>query len=170
MLAPLPFSAQIDCVTVSSAPFKSALEAQLQQAHDALVLALRRSFTAGLKAVETYLDNGTEKMSTRPSNLQEIAKSQKEWRDLADSKPGARAQFDACDEQRKLLVAVAAGTVDVSDLMIRFARLPNSWENFEAALGAFSAIVEEQREGLKSNVASEVKEVQVRASLRVAVG
>lgn len=51
--------------------------------------------------------------------------------------------------------------VDVSDLMARFGRLPNAWENFEAALGAFSAIVEEQREGLKSNVASEVKEVQV---------
>lgn len=46
--------------------------------------------------------------------------------------------------------------------MARFGRLPNAWENFEAALGAFSAIVEEQREGLKSNVASEVKEVQGR--------
>ena len=63
-----------------------------------------------------------------------------------------------------MLVAVAAGTVDVSDLLVRFARLPNSWENFDAALGAFSAIVEEQRESLRGNVASEVKDVQVCAS------
>lgn len=101
---------QIDCVTVSSAPLKSALDGQLQHAHDALVLSLRRTLTTGLKSVEAYLDSGTEKMSTRPSSLTEIARSQKEWRDLADAKPGVRAQFDACDEQRRLLISVAAGT------------------------------------------------------------
>ena len=148
-------------MTVSSAPLKGALDGHFQQAHDALVLALRRCLATGLKAVETYLENGTEKMSTRPSSLQDIARSQKEWKDLADAKPAIRSQFDACDEQRKLLVGVASGTVDVSDLMARFGRLPNAWENFEAALGAFSAIVEEQRESLKGNVASEVKDVQV---------
>jgi hypothetical protein len=67
-----------------------------------------------------------------------------------------------CPRQRRLLVTVASGTVDVSDLMIRFARLPNAWENFEASLSAFSAIVEEQRESLKGNVAVEVKEAQSR--------
>jgi hypothetical protein len=68
----------VDCVTVSAAPLKGALDDQFQHAQDSLVLALRRQLAAGLKAVETYLETGTDKMSTRPSSLQEIAKSQKE--------------------------------------------------------------------------------------------
>ena len=48
----LPDFQKVDCVSVSFAPFKAAVEDQLQRLSDALVVSLRAALVGNLKTVE----------------------------------------------------------------------------------------------------------------------
>lgn len=121
----------------------------LQRAIDAVVIALRRNVMNHLKELEQYVDEGTEKMSMRPASLSDIAKSQRQWKELSDSRATMRTMMSNSEEERRLLVAVGTGVVDVTELQMRSAKLMAQWESFDAALDAFTGVVEEQRAALR---------------------
>lgn len=121
----------------------------MQRILDALVLSLRRLVLTNTDTVEKYLEDGIAKMSARPSSLAEIARAQKHWRELTDNRPNMRDISTQCEDQRKLLTSMAAGALDVSDILARLARLPALWDAFDAALDGFSGVVEDQRATLR---------------------
>jgi hypothetical protein len=120
-----------------------------QHAIDALVIAMRRLFLSNLRVVEQFVEGGIDDMAAKPTSLADIAKSQKRWKELCDERPGMKRMAADCDEQRKLLLSMSGGSVDLSDVVARVAKLPALWDAFDSALEAFTGVVEEQRTALK---------------------
>lgn len=116
---------------------------------DALVIAMRRLLLHSLRQVEEFIETGNDIMAVKPSSLADIAKSQKRWKELSEQRPGMKRVSADCDEQRKLLVSMSGGSVDLSDVVARVAKLPPAWDAFDATLEAFTGVVEEQRATLK---------------------
>jgi hypothetical protein len=50
-----------------------------------------------------------------------------------------------CADQARLLAGMASGSLDVSDVTSRLARLPAAWDEFEGALASFVDVVDERR-------------------------
>jgi dynein heavy chain 2 len=151
---------KVDCVNVSTAPFKSVLEDHMQRFGDALTLSLRKSVMVNIKMIEQYLEAAEEKLSTRPQSIAEIGEAKVEWKAIDAKKAEVKKEWTECEEKKRLLVAVAGTntSIDVSEAMARLAKLPSRWENFEIAMEAFNEMIEEARERLKSQMDGQVEE------------
>jgi dynein heavy chain 2, cytosolic len=156
----LPDFQKVDCVSVNLAPFKAGLDAVFQRVNDALLLALRRILIENMRSVEQYLEKGIEMMSVKPQSLADIAKAQKNWRELSEARGGMKALTTQSEDQRRLLAGMAAGVLDLSDVNSRLSKVLQQWDSFDGCLEAFTSMAEEQRGMLKGNVAGEVKEAQ----------
>eukprot|EP00501_MAST-03F_sp_TOSAG23-6_P000982 GSMAST32.ASY1.ANO1.1018.1 assembled CDS len=154
----LPEFYKLDCINVSAAPFKSAVEDHIQRMSDALLLSLKRSVLRMVSTVEEFLDNGMQQLNSRPTSIEEIGLAQKAWGELSGSKKSIKMEMRRADERRKLLISVAGNRVDVEEVRVRLGRLPSRWENFEVAMEAFNDLVEEQRETLKGEIDMRIKE------------
>jgi len=110
---------------------------------------MRRLFLANLRVVEQFVEGGIDDMAAKPTSLADIAKSQKRWKELCDERPSMKRMAAECDEQRKLLLSMSGGSVDLSDIVVRVGKLPALWDAFDSALDAFTGVVEEQRTALK---------------------
>lgn len=157
----LPDFHKVDCVTVSAAPFRAAVEDQMQRLSDALVLSLRKSLSDHLKNVEDFLEQAMERLNERPHSIDEIGKAKREWKEIADKKSEIRAEMRSCDDQKKLLLSVAGSNVALEDITARLSKMPDAWGTFEVALEAFNDMIEEQREELRGNVEQEIINVNV---------
>jgi dynein heavy chain 2 len=149
---------RIDCITVHLGPFKAAIDMTIQRATDAIVVHLRRNLISCLHEVEQYLDNGSTTMAMRPASLGDIAKAQKSWKELTETRAVMKSQTAQCEERRRLLVVMGTGLIDVSEINSRMTKLNGNWEAFDSALDAFAGVVDEQRKALRGNVSKEVDE------------
>ena len=88
MLPPSPCSkVNVDCVTVSTIPVKSAIEGHIQHLFDALLTSLRRSIQANITAIDDFLKTGNEALSVRPQTIEEIGEVNVKHSELSQSKP-----------------------------------------------------------------------------------
>ncbi|CAK9088100.1 Cytoplasmic dynein 2 heavy chain 1 (Dynein heavy chain isotype 1B) [Durusdinium trenchii] len=156
---------KIDCVAVSTAAFKMAVEDQLSRLSDALMVSLRKSVLGVLKTVEQYLDASMERLSKRPETIEEISEATAEWGRISGDKKDIKSKWNKTEDRRKLLLAMSSSlqqnvAVDISEVMDTHGRLPGKWENFEVALIAFNDMIEDQREALKARVDDDVESCQ----------
>lgn len=62
----LPNTIKVDCITVSMAPLKAALDDQLNRLFEALCSSLRKSVNHDLTSIEKFLDHGMDALSEYP--------------------------------------------------------------------------------------------------------
>ena len=87
-MPPLPRSkVNVDCVTVSTLPVKSAIEGHIQHLFDALLSSLRRSIHSNITAIDDFLKAGNEALSVRPQTIEEIGEVNVKHSELSQSKP-----------------------------------------------------------------------------------
>ena len=147
---------KVDCVTVSSGPFKAAVEDSLQRLGDALIITLRRSTVKSLTEVEAFLEASMGTLGVLPQSIEEIGNSKKELQSIVDAKPAMRTLSRDAEEKKKLLLASIggglSGSVDLAEVTVRLGVLPDQWENLEIAIEAFDTILEEAKEKMKGEV------------------
>ena len=61
-----------------------------------------RSLLAEFKEVDTFLEFATEKLSTRPHNVEEIGNAKKTWKEIDGKKDAMKAASKASMEKKKV--------------------------------------------------------------------
>ena len=158
-------SVRVDCFNVSLASLKTAIDDQLQHFGDSLLITLRRSILTEFKEVDAYLTAAMEKLSARPHSVDEIAVAQKAWKEIEASRVGNKAISDACVEKKTMLLQYAPmSAVDTTEVTTRLANLNGEggrWDTLEIAMEAFSDMIDEQKEALKTVLEEQVIELNV---------
>jgi dynein heavy chain 2 len=130
---------------------------------DALLVGLRRAVLAAGSAVDSFLNDAMETLSSRPQSIDDITRAQAAWEELGRAKGEKKAASTACLELKRTLLQHAPGSdVDVSEVVSRTANLDGEggrWDNFEIAMEAFNDMIVEQKEALRSVLAAEVSDL-----------
>lgn len=157
----IPDVVKLDCIHVSLVPFKSALDDHLQRFQDGLLLSLRKSTLAHVRLVEDFVESAKEKLNTRPHSIDEISQAQVEWKAIDANKAAVHTHFEKAERKKTLLLSVigssASAKIDTHEVESRLAKLPTEWENFEISHEAFNEMIDDQRESLKGEIASQVE-------------
>ena len=74
----LPNFEKVDCINISLAPLKSALEDQHQRLSDALQLGMARQATATQRDFSEFISKSLEHLSKRPQSLNKISEAKKQ--------------------------------------------------------------------------------------------
>ena len=155
----------MDCIKVSCSPFKSSVEDLLQRLNDALMLCLRKDILSSFRDVDSYLEQGMEKLSTRPHSIDEIGQAKKEWKEIDSAREAMKTLTHGLLEKKRLLMQYAPGSnIDTSEVVSRTANLEGEgarWDTFEIALDAFNEMIEEQKESLRSVIDEEVMTLNI---------
>ena len=67
-----PSELRVDCVRVSTAPVKAAIDDHIQRLFDALLTSLRRAIAADVATIETFLTTAMTTLAQRPQTIEEI--------------------------------------------------------------------------------------------------
>lgn len=133
----LPNLIKVDCITVSMAPIKAAIDDQISRLHDALVTSLRKAVTNIVTEIESFLDRGMDALSERPSTVAEIGKTNAKHAELSKEKPAIKPMFDSAESKNTLLRKVVGVPVDLEHLRQR-------WDKFELLLSSHELMIQDQ--------------------------
>ena len=112
----LPSFERVDCITVSLAPFKAALEDQQQRLSDTLLVGMRRVAAARTKEIEQFITESLERLSHRPQSMDEIGDAKRSWQAIMHAKEPIKAGFKKLDELNKMMKSVSKQGVDLGAL------------------------------------------------------
>jgi dynein heavy chain 2 len=146
----LPNKINVDCITVSTIPVKSAIEAQLQHLFEALLSSLAKSVHSHIAAIDEFLKSGNEALAIRPQTIEEIGEVNMKHSELSKLKPEIEPQFVQAERKNKLLRLVAGSGVD------QLAELRTRWDKFEIIMESHQLMIKEQVEVMRGNVGSRV--------------
>jgi dynein heavy chain 2 len=159
----LPELAKIDCINVSIAPLKTAVDDQLQRLEDTLLLSLRKRILGEFREVDVYLQESMESLARRPSSVMEMSTAKKDLRAIEEGRDAARATSARCEAMKRLLLSQAPGSaVDVSEVASKMAGVGGEggrWDEMDIAAEAFREMLEGQKEELKGVIEQEVVEL-----------
>jgi dynein heavy chain 2 len=83
-----PFSeAKFDCIRVSTAPVKTAIDDLLQRLFDTLLFTLRYSIQSDLQSTGQFVTDAITMLSTRPQSIDEIAEANSKHQEFGKRKP-----------------------------------------------------------------------------------
>jgi dynein heavy chain 2 len=112
--------------------------------------------------VDAFLNESMDVLSSRPSSIDEITKAQAAWEEVGTKRGDKKAVSAACLDKKKCLLQHAPGTdVDTSEVSGRIANVDGEggrWDNFDIAMEAFSEMILEQKEALRSVLDDEVSD------------
>jgi dynein heavy chain 2 len=149
----LPSVIRVDCVTVSTAPVKAAIDDQLQRLFEALLLGLRKAVGKHVAEIDEFLDRGLEALSARPETISEIGNTNALHAQITKEKPTVRPLFLAAETKNRLLRSVAGSGVDLSEVSER-------WDKFELMLESHALMIKEQVDVMRGNVETRISHVQ----------
>ena len=152
----LPLTEKVDCVHVSLAPFKAALENQHQRLSDALVHGARRCALNLQKSLEHFIDDSVATLSKRPQSLGEVGAAKSEWQAINSSKGAQKESFRKLEELNKLLRTVGQREG------VSSAPLLSRWEELEVSVDAFNDRLEDQMGHLRNSMEARVGEVDLK--------
>jgi hypothetical protein len=109
----LPNFERVDCVHVSLAPLKAAVEDQLQRLSDALQLGMARQAAATQRELDAFITESLEAMSKRPQSVDEIASSKAEVRQIERASEGMKGKFKTLEDLSRLLASYSRQTVEL---------------------------------------------------------
>ena len=97
---------------MSTLPVKNVIDDHIQRLFDAMVHSLRRTITSEITTVDTFLNEATETLSTRPQTMEEIGTANAKHSDFGKRKKDVLPLFDSVEQKNKLLRTVAGGGVE----------------------------------------------------------
>ena len=66
---------KVDCITVNTIPIKSFIDDLIQRLFDALLTSLRKSISADVTTIDTFVSEAIDTLSTRPQTVEEIGEA-----------------------------------------------------------------------------------------------
>lgn len=143
---------QVDCITVSMAPLKAALDDQLNRLFEALCTSLRKSATKDIAAIEQFLDHGMDALSERPTTIEDIGRTNAQHAQISKDKPTIKPLFQAAETKNALLATVSGVAVGVEMLNER-------WDKFEILLESHEMMIKDQIDVMRNGVESRIATV-----------
>ncbi|EYC14495.1 hypothetical protein Y032_0040g239 [Ancylostoma ceylanicum] len=147
----LPNEIRLECIVVSTAGAKSAIDELLQRLFDTLTWTLRLSINTKLQKIQQFLTQAISVLSTRPQSIDEVAEANARHNEYGKTNKELKSSWAVLNEQHTLLRSVAGSGVD------QMTSLTQEWEKFELMLDSHQQMIKEQVEVLKSNVDTRVK-------------
>ena len=77
---------KVDCITVNTTPIKNFIDDLIQRLFDALLTSLRKSITADINGIDTFVSGAIETLSTRPQTVEEIGEASTKHAEFAKTK------------------------------------------------------------------------------------
>ena len=145
---------KVDCFNISITSLKGTIEDQLQKLTDSLVVSLKQRIKKDKSTVDKFLEEGMAKLTSKPETVEEIGAAKVEALEIAKSKAGIRELYQECQEKNKLLRQMAGQNVDLTEIESR-------WTKLETTLSAFSEMIEEQKNVVKSEIDQRIRNVNV---------
>ena len=102
----LPSFEKVDCITVSLAPLKSALEDQHSRLSDALQLGMRRTAAGMLKEINGFITESLETLAKRPQSVDEVGDAKRSCRAIEAAAETHKESFKKLDELNRLISQV----------------------------------------------------------------
>ena len=149
----LPNFEKVDCLTVSLAPLKAALEDQHQKTSDALLFGMRRMAATRQKEIDDFVNESMEALARRPQSVDEIGAAKREWTGIFNGKDAVKAKFKRLEELSRMMRSVSRSGLELAALTSR-------WEELELTLDAFNDRIEDQMTHLRGQMAGRVTELQ----------
>ncbi|KAF1768244.1 hypothetical protein GCK72_000056 [Caenorhabditis remanei] len=147
----LPHELKFECILVSTAGVKSAIEDAIQRLYDALTWTLRHSISTTSTSINTFLTQAIEVLNTVPGSLDEVAEANAKHIIFAETNRQLKQEWKVMEEQLTLLRSVAGSGMEQID------NLEQTWDRFELMLDAHQGVIKEQVEALKTNVETSIK-------------
>ncbi|PIO67491.1 dynein heavy chain, region 2, partial [Teladorsagia circumcincta] len=142
---------RLECIVVSTAGAKSAIDELLQRLFDTLTWTLRLSINTKLQTIQQFLTQAISVLSSRPQSIDEVAEANARHTEYNRTNKELKASWAVLNEQHTLLRSVAGSGVE------QMSSLTDQWEKFELMLDSHQMMIKEQVEVLKSNVDIRVK-------------
>ncbi|XP_025088458.1 cytoplasmic dynein 2 heavy chain 1-like isoform X3 [Pomacea canaliculata] len=150
----LPSEAKVDCIIVNLMPVKAAIDDHIQRLFDALLSSLRKSISADVASIDSFITVATETLSQRPQTVEEIGQANAQHVEYATKRREVKPLFEKAEAKNKLLRSVAGGGVD------SLSQLQGRWDKFELMMESHQLMVKEQVEVMKNNVQARVAAFQ----------
>ena len=81
----LPHFERVGCISMSLAPFKAAVEDQLQRLTDALLLGMRRTALAKEAELAEFVRASLATLDERPQSVEQVGTAKRAWQVCASS-------------------------------------------------------------------------------------
>ncbi|XP_061575223.1 dynein cytoplasmic 2 heavy chain 1 isoform X3 [Cololabis saira] len=146
----LPSQEKVDCITVNCEPVKAVIDDLIQRLFDMLLLSLRKSIQGHTQAIECFVTESMEALSTRPESMEEIGAANSKYNQILARKPEILPQFQCAEEKNQLLRAVGGSGMDsLSTLRAR-------WDKLELVMESHQLMIKEQMEVMRSHAAGRI--------------
>ncbi|KAJ3280883.1 Cytoplasmic dynein 2 heavy chain 1, partial [Borealophlyctis nickersoniae] len=153
----LPLVLKVDCITVSTAPVKAAIDDHLQRLFDAMVSALRKGVAVHLAAVDAFIAKATETLTKRPQSLDEIGAANAAHSQLSAAKKDVEAHFEAAEIKTRVLKSVAGSSNTIAGVAIDPAAVRARWSKLEMMLESHELMIKEQVDVLRAAIDGRIK-------------
>ncbi|XP_056229968.1 cytoplasmic dynein 2 heavy chain 1 isoform X2 [Seriola aureovittata] len=146
----LPSQEKVDCITVNCEPVKAIIDDLIQRLFDMLLLSLKKSIQGHTQAIDSFVSESMEALSTRPENMEEIGAASGKYSQILARKPEILPQFQCAEEKNRLLRAVAGAGQD------SLSSLRGKWDKLELVMESHQLMLKEQVEVMRSNATGRI--------------
>uniref|UniRef100_A0A4W6FB67 Cytoplasmic dynein 2 heavy chain 1 n=1 Tax=Lates calcarifer TaxID=8187 RepID=A0A4W6FB67_LATCA len=146
----LPSQEKVDCITVNCEPVKAIIDDLIQRLFDMLLLSLRKSIQGHTQAIDSFVSESMEALSTRPESMEEIGAASGKYNQILAHKPEILPQFQCAEEKNRLLRAVAGAGLD------SLSSLRAKWDKLELVMESHQLMIKEQVDVMRSNAAGHI--------------
>ncbi|XP_068612804.1 cytoplasmic dynein 2 heavy chain 1 isoform X2 [Brachionichthys hirsutus] len=146
----LPSQEKVDCITINCEPIKSVIDDFIQRLFDMLLLALKKSIQGHTQAIDSFVSESMEALSTRPETMEEIGAIRGKYIQIEACIPEILPQFQCAEEKNRLLRAVAGAGLD------SLSSLRAKWDKLELVMESHQLMIKEQVEVMRSNAAGHI--------------
>ncbi|XP_017286523.1 cytoplasmic dynein 2 heavy chain 1 isoform X3 [Kryptolebias marmoratus] len=151
----LPSQEKVDCIIVNCEPVKATIDDLIQRLFDMLLLSLRKSIQGHTQAINSFVSESMEALSTRPESMEEIGAANGKYNQILTRKPEILPQFQFAEEKNRLLRAVAgAGLDSLSSLRAKCDKL-------ELVMESHQLMIKDQVEVMRNHAAGRISAYRV---------
>ncbi|XP_077466766.1 cytoplasmic dynein 2 heavy chain 1 isoform X1 [Stigmatopora argus] len=151
----LPSQEKVDCVTVNCEPLKAAIEGLIQRLFDLLLMSLRKSIQGHTQAIDSFVSESLETLSTRPENIEAISAASGKHNQIVAQKPEILPQFKSAEEKNRLLRVVSGAGLD------SLSSLRAKWDKLELVMESHQLMIKDQVEVMRSHTTDRINAYKV---------
>lgn len=141
----LPSAIQVDCISVSTAPVKAAIDDHLQGLMDSMLSSLRKAINKHMAAIEDFAAKGTDMLANRPQSLTEIGEANTKHEEISKAKGLINSHFEGAEAKNKLLKTVSGSGIDTTQMQTK-------WQKLELMLEGHELMIKEQVDMFRAQI------------------
>ncbi|KAK3929891.1 Cytoplasmic dynein 2 heavy chain 1 [Frankliniella fusca] len=150
-IAKLPSSDEkLECFSISLAPVRAEIDLQNRHYWDTLTSSLQASIFSEIAVVEKFINDSTEALSKQPRSVDEIGEAKAAYSEISNKTRQMMASLEEIQQKNKTL---AGWTKERVEQVVRVTR---SWDNFQTLLNNHQVFLDQQVEGIKNTIRSQV--------------